>query len=72
MGTLKVIRDLLGLIFKIAKEISIFKKKKEVGDAFDASDKDQRPIEKDISTSSGRPSKYRYAGMRTRKAKKRD
>lgn len=71
MGTLKVIKDLILFLFKVFKELKILKRKKEVGDAFEASGKDQRPIEKVISASSGRPSKYRYAGMRTRKAKKR-
>lgn len=47
---------------------------KKVDDAFKESDenKDQRPIEEAISGSSGRPTKYEYDGMRTRKAKKRN
>lgn len=48
--------------------------RKRVDDAFKKSDasKNQRPIEEAISGSSGRPTKYEYDGMRTRKAKKRD
>lgn len=71
MGTLKAIREIIVLIATIIKKFNVFQKKKKVEEAFENSVDDQRPIEEAISGTSGNPTKYKYAGLRTRKAKKR-
>ena len=68
------LRDLM-LMFKqglerLVKETDKSKVREAINESTEKST--QEPLEKNVSGVSGRPTKHKYSGMRTQKAKKRD
>lgn len=73
VGTLAVIRDILKLIKELLTLVKAAAKRKRMKKATDKAEVkgDQQDVEKEVSTTSGQPTKHKYDKLRTGPAKKR-